>query len=587
MKSNHNRAAQLRPEDEVLLACSRLHLAEEQTRMIRERLSAEVDWMALLIAATQHCVTPLVHWHLESTCPELLPALGRSFLQQSFQNNVYQNLYLAAELVRIVDLFAENKVLTIPYKGPLLAQQAYGNLALREFVDLDILVRQVDIPRAWKLMSSLGYSTTLDPDLFQHQSPVRIPGQYSFLGAKGRSIVELHTERTLRYYPVPLDLEQLAVRLEPIALGARQVRTFSAEDALSILGVHGFKHFWNRLSWICDIAALAQAPALNWDKAFARAGELRCEPMLYLGVIVAGDICDAKLPGEVLRRARSSSAAEWLARRIQGKIFSPLGSHLGAAQRFFSRIRMSGSFWDGCRYSLRLATTPTEDDWSQVKLPQPFTGLYAVLRPIRLLRKYGLGGLGQAEPDLSPFVPTPARVAERMLALAEVKPGDVVYDLGCGDGEIVIAAAKRAGVRCVGVDIDPQRIAEARVNARRHGVENMIAFVRANALDVDLSPATVVTLYLAHVANLRLRAKLLGELPPGARVVSRDFQMTEWLPEKTEKYSDPAGVDGKLFLFRMPARGGEAKDSLAADASASQPELTMKNAWRARGSSGG
>ena len=148
-----------------------------------------------------------------------------------------------------------------------------------------------------------------------------------------------------------------------------------------------------------------------------------------------------------------------------------------------------------------------------------------------------------------PFVPTPDEVVAGMLALAGVRAGDVVYDLGCGDGRIVIAAARRRGVRAVGIDIDPRRIAEAEAGARRAGVADRTRFVRQDLFDADLREATVVTLYLLPSLNVRLRPKLLAELAPGTRVVSHGFDMGDWKPARVER----AG-SSTIYLWIVPER---------------------------------
>ena len=129
-----------------------------------------------------------------------------------------------------------------------------------------------------------------------------------------------------------------------------------------------------------------------------------------------------------------------------------------------------------------------------------------------------------------PFVPTPEKVVDSMLELAKVGPRDVVYDLGSGDGRIVIAAAKKHGARGVGIDIDPQRIKEARDNARRAGVANRVEFREGDLFKADISEASVVTIYLLSGVHLQLRPKLLGELKPGTRIVSHAFDMGDWQP---------------------------------------------------------
>lgn len=149
------------------------------------------------------------------------------------------------------------------------------------------------------------------------------------------------------------------------------------------------------------------------------------------------------------------------------------------------------------------------------------------------------------------YVPTTSEVVDRMLDMANVQPLDVVYDLGCGDGRIVIAAAKKYGSRGVGVDLDPARIREARANAKRAGVENLVRFEVADLFKTDLSEATVVTLYLLPELNRRLKPKLFAELKPGARVVSHDFDMgRDWPADEYVKL----GTDG-IYLWKMPPAG--------------------------------
>ncbi|HLU68683.1 MAG TPA: class I SAM-dependent methyltransferase [Kofleriaceae bacterium] len=154
----------------------------------------------------------------------------------------------------------------------------------------------------------------------------------------------------------------------------------------------------------------------------------------------------------------------------------------------------------------------------------------------------------QREPDVV-FVPTPEPVVKEMLRMAGVGPNDVVYDLGSGDGRIVIAAARDFGARAVGIDIDPERIKEARENVRRAGVQDKVEIRQGDLFETDLSEADVVTLYLLERLNLKLRPKLLRELRPGARVVSQTFSMGNWKPDAQTE------VDGTtIYMWVIPQR---------------------------------
>lgn len=175
-----------------------------------------------------------------------------------------------------------------------------------------------------------------------------------------------------------------------------------------------------------------------------------------------------------------------------------------------------------------------------------------------------------------PFVPTPEEVVESMLALAEVGESDVLYDLGCGDGRIVITAAKKYGCRGVGIDMDPDRIRESRANAAEAGIEDRVEFLQMDLFQADFSQATVVTLYLLTEVNRKLRPKLLSELNPGTRVVSHDFDMGEWKADKETFVEDywevhsvyfwkiPANVTG-TWKWTMPEDLGQSKMTLKID----------------------
>ena len=156
----------------------------------------------------------------------------------------------------------------------------------------------------------------------------------------------------------------------------------------------------------------------------------------------------------------------------------------------------------------------------------------------------------RAAGQLAPFDPTPQEVVERMLKLANVRSGDVLYDLGAGDGRVVIAAAKKYGVKAIGYEIDPGLAKLARENVQKQGVRNLVEIRQEDFFNADLSAASVVMLYLSHDGNLALRSKLMQQLKPGARVVSYTFDMAEWQPKITEHYRDGAGNIHMIYLWQ-------------------------------------
>ena len=156
--------------------------------------------------------------------------------------------------------------------------------------------------------------------------------------------------------------------------------------------------------------------------------------------------------------------------------------------------------------------------------------------------------------SLAPYVPTPQDVVDRMLELAQVTRNDVVYDLGCSDGRIVITAAKKYGARGVGIDLDPERIAESKANAQQAGVANLVEFRLQDIMTVDVSPASVVALYLLTASNLKLRPILTAQLRPGSRIVSHAFAMGDWLPEAEEDFTDAIGIVRHLMVWKTDGK---------------------------------
>ena len=159
-----------------------------------------------------------------------------------------------------------------------------------------------------------------------------------------------------------------------------------------------------------------------------------------------------------------------------------------------------------------------------------------------------------APQKLAPYVQTPQDLVDRMLQMAQVGRDDVVYDLGCGDGRLVITAAKKFGARGVGVDFDLNRVKESQANAKKAGVEALVEFRQQDALTVDVSPATVVTLYLLTSSNLKLRPILTKALRPGARIVSHQFGMGDWPPARQETLTEADGSMHILYLWTVDGR---------------------------------
>lgn len=360
---------------------------------VAERLRAlaagALDWDIVFAAAAENSITPLLVLQLRATAADVLPPGVRERLRDAAHAHVARSLLWIAELIRISEAFRAAGIQAIPYKGPVLAAQAYGDMTLREFGDLDIVLSQRDMAQANELLVSLGYHARFPWILSPGAAASLVPGEYNYRDESGRLLVELHTEVTLRHFPVRLDLDDLAQRLVPVSLSRQEIRTFGPEDGILLLCVHGAKDFWERISWVADIAELVQAQPLDWEAVFQRAESLRLGRMLRLGLQLARGLLDAPLPVEIAARVSGDAVAASMASEIEHRLLGRKVAPLGAGEVLRFRRRMVEGTVAGWRYFLRLATIPAEEDWQMVRLPRPLAPLYVALRPLRLLWKYG------------------------------------------------------------------------------------------------------------------------------------------------------------------------------------------------------
>ena len=222
------------PEHELLLFCARTSRTLETSVRIEALLEEKIDWEYLLPTAHVHGMVPLLYWHLDAACPEGVPEDALDSLRAHFRANSLQNLYLAGELVRLLKVFGAHGVPAVPYKGPALAASVYGNLALRQFIDLDILVHRRDVPKAKALLISAGYRPQYRLTPAQEAALLGSRGTYVFTRDDGKSTVELHWQ-IVEHFSSPLKLDRLWGRRRHTLLGGELIPILSPEETLLIL----------------------------------------------------------------------------------------------------------------------------------------------------------------------------------------------------------------------------------------------------------------------------------------------------------------------------------------------------------------
>lgn len=378
-------------EMQLLVSCARTFVSPEMAVCIRELALAPLDWNSIIAQAREHSILPLLARNLYSFAAGTVPPDIAAQLGPAMRANAVRCLAQTSELVRIFDLLASQGIRALPYKGPVIAAQAYQDVDARQFEDLDIVLQQRDMPDADALARSLGYQPR-SAWLHSPNGRTVVPGEYSYFHPAKQITLELHTEATLRHFPIPAPLSQFFTRAAKVDLGGKSVETFCAEDALTVYCVHATKDFWQKLVWTADIAeTLRSFSNLDWDSVWRTSDRLRARRMVYLGLALAVGVLDAQLPRDVQALVEADSRVSALATQIAKPFLRRDASvqQRTARQRFLYRRQTVPGFAAGWHYAIRLTFAPAEEDWAQTQSPHPTSPLHAALRPFRLLRKYG------------------------------------------------------------------------------------------------------------------------------------------------------------------------------------------------------
>src|ERR1035437_5074663 len=374
-------------EVDLLLCCARTCSTPQTRSRIKELATQDVDWQVFFQLAASHGVRPLVYQSLHITCWEAVPEAARQELSHFYSTNSAKNRFLAGELLHILQLFEAEHVLAVPFKGPVLAAAFYGDLALREFTDLDILIREPDIPKAREILSNQGYrsnsaSAVITPD-------VNVDELHS--ASTGIS-VELHWQFSPRRFASSMVAEHVWNGIKPCVIFDREVWSFSSQDMFVFLAVHGGKHGWSSLKWLCDLAEFVRSnPELNWPGLFKRAEALGAARTCRLGIYLAAELLQAEVPSSVVCAAREDAQVRDLAQDVRKRMQEP--RNLDSIEGQIFNLRLKERFHDKVRYVFLQCTRCSGEEERFLSLPSILSFMYIFVRPIWLLRRYGFSVL--------------------------------------------------------------------------------------------------------------------------------------------------------------------------------------------------
>jgi hypothetical protein len=376
-----------RPEIELLLACAS---AQDSAPRIAQLLDSPLNWDDFISLAARQGLLPLVHRRLRGSPHPSVPPEQLNRLREEYTRSAARCLFLTGELCRVLASFEREGIDAIPYKGPALAVAAYGDATLRQFVDLDILVRPRDVKRATALLVAASFKPHFDlRNAREEETFMRLSYVQLFRRDCDDVVIELHWNVAPRFFNFPLRVERLWEHEGKLKLGTREVRAIAPELLVLLLCVHGNKDHWLRLEWVASIdALLSREHAFDWSQLLHEAKGHRALRVLLLGLFLAHDLLGTTLPREVARLIEATPAVAALADVAKRAMFAdvPRAPTLSEQLRFHTRSK--DTLRDRLTYCARLALTTTPVDWGSLNLPASLSFVHALVRPFRLARKH-------------------------------------------------------------------------------------------------------------------------------------------------------------------------------------------------------
>jgi hypothetical protein len=304
-------------------------------------------------------------------------------LRQGYERNVHKSLFLARELIRVLDCLDALGVDAVPYKGVVMSEVYYGDLAMRQAGDMDLFVRARDVGCIKNAVHELGYTPRFSIPQEAEEDYIASGYEWSFDSAAGRGLLELQWALQPRFYAVDFDMDGLFERAMNVTIAGREVNTPSAEDLMLVLSVHAAKHSWERLIWLCDIAQILKRE-LNWERVRVQARELGIERILRVTLLLARKLLGAEMPAAMEAGIVEDRAAGALADEIASNMAGGVLYDVEQVSYFRLMMRLRDRRADRWRFFARLAFTPGPSEWEAVRLPRVLFPLYRVVRLGRL-----------------------------------------------------------------------------------------------------------------------------------------------------------------------------------------------------------
>jgi hypothetical protein len=391
-----------RLENQLIIDCSQTEITSQKANEITDVLQQSLDWIYILETAQRNCVLPLVSWNLLRKFDELLELEVKNTLDEYFQNHTRNNMFLTAKLIEVINLLKLHSIPVLPFKGPLLAMEFYGNIAFRLFGDLDILVQMEHLPTAIKLLEQNGYEATESINWLKKNNLDIINHDVKLTHKENKVVLELHWRLSCSYFDVPLNINLLWEDLETTSFAGMKVNKLPFNDLLIYLCVHGGRHRWERLSWICDLNEMISSKEdIDWGQINKEAKQLGCEKAVGLGLHLINKFFGRDTLLLEWQRNKNSEIFEELTQEVHERLFNnksdsiEINSRAWFLKRQLFHLKLKRRLWDKIKlhvyyndYYLKEIFSPNDADVNLLKLPHILSPLYYVIRPIRLFYTY-------------------------------------------------------------------------------------------------------------------------------------------------------------------------------------------------------
>jgi hypothetical protein len=346
-------------------------------------LEKPINWEAVLRLADQHGTSSLLYQNL-ARLGDLIPSPVLASLRQRYERNVHKSLFLARELIRILNCLDGLGIEVIPYKGVVLSEVYYGDMALRQSGDMDLFVRKRDVARIKSVVRDLAYTPRVPIPEDAEDDYIASGYECTFDSPAGKNLLELQWALQPYFYAVDFDMGGLFERAVNVTVAGRRVKTPSPEDLLLVLSVHAAKHFWGRLIWLCDIAQILRREDVNWERVQSQARELGIERILHITLLLTNRFLPMAIPAPIENATLADRAAQAFTEQIALAVAAGVTYEEEKLSYFRLMMRLREHPADRWRFFTRLAFTPGPGEWEAIRLPKTLFPLYRIVRLARL-----------------------------------------------------------------------------------------------------------------------------------------------------------------------------------------------------------